>query len=493
MSASALVRAARARGVDLEAWPPRYDPAYRPAPEAEHWLPELECADPRDRDAIILAKLQRQVRWAWERSPFYRRKWQAAGVSPETLKSLEDLARFPVVRKDELRAAQAAAPPFGDYLCIEPGEVAHIHGTSGTTGRPTVFGIGAADWARIGEAHARVMWGAGLRPDDRIMVSSFFSLYLGSWGALRGGERLGAAMFPFGAGVPGQTLMGVQWARDLRPTAFYSTPSYALHFADTARRAGLDPRDFGLRTLFFSGEPGAGIPATRRQIEETYGGACIDMGSMAEMTPWMSNAECRHRQGMHLWQDLVYAQVCDPETLAPVPYGGEGTPVYTHLERTSQPMIRLVSGDRARWTDGPCPCGRTYPRLPAGIYGRFDDMIIVRGENIYPSAIEDTLRAIEGFGGEFQVVVSRREAMDELLVRAECAATHAEAAAQARVHAAMVERLRARLGVRPVVELVPAGTLPRTEFKARRVIDDRDLYRQALAAAPPADRGAPHV
>jgi phenylacetate-CoA ligase len=189
----------------------------------------------------------------------------------------------------------------------------------------------------------------------------------------------------------------------------------------------------------------------------------------------MTNAECRHRTGMHLWQDLVYTQVCDPETWQPVPFGAEGTPVYTHLERTSQPMIRLVSGDRARWVDGPCACGRTYPRLPDGLYGRIDDMFIVRGENIYPSAIEDTLRAIDGFGGEFRVIVSRREAMDELLIQAEYAQTHADR--RQFLQQAMRERLRARLGVHPQVELLPAGTLPRTEFKARRVIDDRDLYR----------------
>jgi len=172
--------------------------------------------------------------------------------------------------------------------------------------------------------------------------------------------------------------------------------------------------------------------------------------------------------------------VCDAATFQPVPYGAEGTPVYTHLERTSQPMIRLVSGDRARWTDEPCPCGRTYPRLPAGLYGRFDDMIIVRGENVYPSAIEDSLRAVEGFGGEFRVIVSRREAMDELLVRVEAAAHLTDAVALEALRARMRERLRTRLGVHPVVEIVPQGTLPRTEFKARRVIDDRDLYRDVL-------------
>ena len=468
----------------LAGWPPRYDASYRPSVDAEYWRPELERAEPAERDQHILNKLRHQLRWAWERSPFYRRKWEAAGVSPESLRTLADLSRFPVVRKAELREAQAAHPPFGDYLCIEPEAVTRIHGTSGTTGRPTVFGIGADDWARIGEAHARVLWAAGLRPADSVLICSFFSLYLGSWGALVGAERLGATVFPFGAGAAGQTLSAVQWARDLRPSAFYGTPSYALHFAETARRDGIDPRTLGIRLLLFSGEPGAGIPATKALIESTFGGRCVDLGSMAEMTPWMTNGECRHRTGMHLWQDLVYTQVCDPETYAPLPYGAEGTPVYTHLERTSQPMIRLVSGDRARWTDEPCPCGRTYPRLPAGLYGRFDDMIVVRGENIYPSAVEDTLRAVPGFGGEFRIIVSRREAMDELLVRVEYAATHAGPERLDELRGEMRRRLRARLGVHPMVELVPEGTLDRTEFKARRVVDDRDLYRDMVTKGP---------
>jgi phenylacetate-CoA ligase len=460
-------------------WPPRSDPRYRPAADEPYWRRELECADPRERDRVILAKLQQQVRYAWEKAPFYRRMWQEAGVSPDTLRALDDLAKFPVVQKADLRAAQAQHPPFGDYLCIEPSQVARIHGTSGTTGRPTVFGMGADDWERIGEAHARILWGAGIRPGDRVMICSFFSLYLGSWGALKGVERLGATAFPFGAGVPGQTLMGVQWARDLKPTAFYSTPSYALHFADTARKEGIDPRSFGIRILFFSGEPGAGIPSTRKQIEDAYGGICVDMGSMAEVTPWMTDGECSRRTGMHLWQDIVYTQVCDPKTYRPVPYGQEGTPVYTHLERTSQPMIRLVSGDLALWTDEPCPCGRTYPRLPRGIYGRIDDMFIVRGENIYPSAIEEALRAVPGFGGEFRIIVSRKERMDELLVQVEYAAEVKDVRA---LENHFRERLQAKCGVRPRLELLPQGTLPRTEFKARRVIDDRDLYRKVADA-----------
>jgi phenylacetate-CoA ligase len=470
----------RTRGIDLTVWPPRYDPAYRPRADEEHWIPEIECAEPGARDELIFQKLTQQIRYAWERSPFYRRRWQEAGVSPETLKSLDDLARFPVVRKSDLQAAQERYPPFGDFLCIAPEEVARIHGTSGTTGRPTVFGIGGEDWKRISNAHARVMWSVGLRPADRILICSFFSLYMGSWGALAGSERLGATLFPFGAGVVGQTHRAVEWAHTLRPTAFYSTPSYALHLAETARRQGETPQAFGFQTLFFSGEPGAGIPSTKRLIEETFGGICIDMGSMAEMTPWMTNSECRHRTGMHLWQDVVYTEICDPATFKAVPFGGVGTPVYTHLERTSQPMIRLVSNDRTRWITSTCPCGRTYPRLPEGLFGRYDDMIIVRGENIYPSAIENTLRLLDGFGGEFQVIISRQENMDDLVIRVEYALTHSSCDLLEAFGTMVRERLRTQLGVRPVVELVPQGTLPRAEFKARRTIDNRGLYRQSL-------------
>ncbi len=435
---------------------------------------------PDAREQLILSKLQAAVAWAYDRSAFYRRKWDDAGIDPSSLRSLDDLSRFPVVTKQELRADQVEHPPFGSYLCIARNQVARIHGTSGTTGKPTAFAIGRDDWRRIANAHARIMWGMGLRPSDTIFIASFFSLYMGSWGALAGGERLGATCFPFGAGVSGQTLMAVRWMLDTKPTALYSTPSYALHMAEIARAEGIDPREFGLRVLFFSGEPGASIPTTKRQIEDMYGGLCIDCGSTAEMSPWMTNGECRQRAGMHLWQDVVYTEICDPKTFRPVPYGCEGTPVYTHLERSSQPMIRFASGDLTCWTNDPCDCGRTYPRLPRGIYGRIDDMFIVRGENVYPSAIEDTLRAIPGFGGEFRIVISRVEAMDELVVQAECdqATAHAPEAQVALAHE-MERRLRAVLGVRAIVKLTMPGELPRTEFKARRIVDNRDLYREA--------------
>ncbi|HEY8200769.1 MAG TPA: AMP-binding protein [Actinomycetota bacterium] len=449
-------------------WPPQRDGTYLPAGDSPYWDKELETMDPGEREGVIVPKLRAQLEYAYRASAFYREKWDAAGADPAKLTNLADLARFPVLRKEELRAEQGAHPPFGRYLCVPRHEVLRIHGTSGTTGRPTAFGISRADWRRIAEAHARIMWGAGVRPSDTIFFGSFFGLYLGGWGAIVGGERLGATCFPFGAGVPGQTRQAVEWLKEMHPSAFYGTPSYALRIAEVAHEIGYDPRDFGLRTLFFSGEPGAGIPATKHQIEETFGGRCIDMGSMAEMTPWMTNGECAERTGMHLWLDIVYTELVDAETGEPVGPGDVGVPVYTHLERDSQPMIRLWSGDLSRYTDDPCPCGRTYPRLPDGLFGRADDMLVIRGENVYPSAIEEAVRSA-GCQGEFRVVVSRESALDDLLVRAE-ANPDGDPESLA---GALDGAIKAKIGLRARIEVVEAGSLERTEFKSRRVTDLR--------------------
>ena len=450
-------------------WPPAPQPAYRPPGDAVYWDRTRETMSADERAALILGRIQSLMRWAWEKAPFYRTRWQAAGLEPGDITSLEAFARVPTIEKADLRADQAAHPPFGSYLCIEPHEIVRVHGTSGTSGRPTAFAWSRDDFDRIAEAHARIMWSFGLRPGDMVFIGSIFSLYVGSWGTLAGVERLGATSFPFGAGVPGMTLQALSWLREMRPGAFYGTPSYALRIAETARAEGIDPRDFGLRIMFFSGEPGAGIPATKRAIESTFGASCIDSGSMGEVTPWMNITECAHRTGMHLWQDLVYTELLEPQTREAVPFGGTGTPVYTQLERRGQPMIRLVSGDLAEWTDAPCPCGRTYPRFPRGIIGRIDDMLVVRGENVYPSAIEDVLRGFAELAGEFEIVVTRPAALDELTVIAECDPGALEEELRSRIAA----QLKRQLGVRPEVAFAAPGSLRRTDLKSRRVRDER--------------------
>jgi phenylacetate-CoA ligase len=275
----------------------------------------------------------------------------------------------------------------------------------------------------------------------------------------------------------------VQWLNLVKPTAFYGTPTYALHLAQVAADEGLDPRDFKLSTMFFSGEPGASIPGVRNKIEELYGARVIDCGSMAEMTPWMSIAGTAETPGMLCWQDIVYTEVCDPRTMRRVRYGERGTPVYTHLERTSQPMIRLVSGDLSVWTDEKNPCGRTYPRLPLGIFGRIDDMFTIRGENVYPSEIDAALNELPHYGGEHRILISRESTMDELLLRVEVdAASYQKGDDAISAFRAETERkLQKVLGLRTVVEVVEPGSIARTDFKARRVIDDRKVFADMQA------------
>jgi phenylacetate-CoA ligase len=465
----------------MEEWqfPPDYDDGYFPGPSSRYWFPERETMDPAARDAKILGRLQEVMNYAWRNAPFYRRKWEQAGVHPDHIQSLEDFEdRVPVITKQDLRDSQAGAPPFGDYLCIPEDEIHHIHGTSGTTGRPTVFGIGRRDWKTIANNQARVMWGMGLRPGDTVFIASVFSLYMGSWGALAGAERLGCKSFPFGAGAPGMTRRAVTWLKMMRPAGFYATPSYALRLAEVAEEEGINPRELGLKVMFFSGEPGASIPGIRDRIADLFGARVVDSGTMAEITPWMNGAGSAETGGMMLWQDMVYGEVCDPHTDRRVPWGEQGTPVYTNLERTSQPMIRLQSGDLTHWVMEENPCGRTYPRLPRGIYGRIDDMFQIRGENVYPSEIHATLNEMEGYGGEHRIVITREGSMDELLIRLE-PSKELEARGFDAVKAFRDKAkhdLERMLGFRVAIEMVAADTFPRTDFKAKRVIEDRDLY-----------------
>ena len=462
-----------------EAWPSEAV-VQVPGDGERYWSP-VETMPPEDRAELILRKLRGQVEYAWERSPFYRRLWSEAGVGPETLTSLDDLARFPFVTKDLLRGDQEAHSPYGSNLCVEPGDIERIYGSSGTTGPPTVFAVSGGDWRRIGAAHARIMWSFGVRPSDTVFLGAIFSLYMGSWGAQAGAVALGAASISHGAGVPGQTERAIEFLQTLRPSVFYGTPSYALHLAKVARERDTDPASFGFRLMFFSGEPGAGIPATKQRIEATFGAAAIDTGSMAEMAPWMTNAECAERAGMHLWEDIVYTELVDPETLEPLDGDGEGVPVYTHLERTSQPMIRLFSGDLARVTSDPCPCGRTYRRLPDGIYGRVDDMLIVRGVNVYPRAIENAINRVPGVGSEYRIVVERPDELDVLLLEVEA---EDEAAA-----AVVAESVKLAIGLSPKVIVCQPGSLPTTEFKSRRVSDRR--RPEALEATTTSSRREP--
>lgn len=432
-----------------------------------------ECRDPAQREAASLAQLRVQLERCYEGIPFYRRHWDRAGFHPSQVRTWADFtARCPVIDKKALVADQAENPPFGSYLGIGPADVARVQASSGTSGTPTLYGVGAEDWRRAGHVFAMTQWAMGIRPGDVVQFAFPFSLFFGGWGVLYGAEEIGATCFPIGAA---DTRRHVELLFALGSTVLEATPSYALHMAEVATELGYDPASSPLRRAVVGGEPGGAIEPTRRRILELWGLETVcDSGSTSEMFPFCTTSECEEMAGPHLYNDEVWTELVDPEDPgSPVPEGERGATVYTHLWRTSQPMIRFASRDAAIMTSEPCRCGRTYPRLPGGVLGRVDDMLIVRGVNVYPSAIERALRETDGLGLEFRIFVDRAGEMDEVTVQVEPAEASADEGRLAELRERASGALRHRCHVRIGCEIVPPGTFERTTLKSRRVVDRR--------------------
>ncbi len=445
----------------------------------EHFDPAREGRDPAEREAASLAQLELQLERCYEGIPFYRRHWDEAGFHPSQVTAWEDFtARCPVIDKKMLVADQAENPPFGSYLGIDPAEIARVQASSGTSGTPTLYGVGAEDWHRAGHVFAMTQWAMGVRPEDVVQFAFPFSLFFGGWGVLYGAERIGATCFPIGAS---DTRRHVELLFTLGSTVLEVTPSYALHMAEVAAELGYDPASSPLRRAIVGGEAGGAIESTRRRIIEAWGLETVcDSGSTSEMFPFCTTTECEEMSGPHLYNDEVWTElveVDDPHSA--VAEGERGATVYTHLWRTSQPMIRFASRDAAIMTSEPCVCGRTYPRLPGGIQGRVDDMLVVRGVNVYPSAIERALRETDGLGLEFRIYVDRVGEMDEVTVEVEPAEEPDDERSLGEIRARALEALRYRCQVRLGCEIVAPGSFERTTMKARRVIDRRSAPAEA--------------
>lgn len=436
-----------------------------------YWDEERETMAPDERRRLVFERIKKQLEYVYPGIPFYRDLYDRHGVTPDDVRRLEDFTeKIPIVTKQMLRESQVRQPPYGDFLGIDPAEIFHIQGTSGTTGMPTLFGFSRKDWESCSETAAMVMWGAGVRPGDIIQLAFPMNLFVGGWGLLGGAERLGATVLPIGGS---ETERHIDLTYHLGSTVICATPSYCLHLLEAAKQMGRDTAASPLRIGIFGGEPGAGLPEIKGRIEEGWGISAIDFGNSAEVHP-PSNMECEARQGMHVYSDVVYTEVMekdDPHT--PVPLGDPGAIVYTTLWRESQPMIRYWPGDETIMIDDPCPCGRTYPRLPQGVLGRLDDMLIIRGVNLYPAAIEQALRDTPGTGLEFRIYTRKNGPLDEARIEVELDAAISEDGlgdAADGLSAKAEAKVKAVTGVRIPVAVVPSGTFPRAALKARRVV-----------------------
>ncbi len=384
--------------------------------DSKYWNKAQETMKPAEREKKILLRIKSQLNYVYNNVPFYRKLYDSKGFKPEMVKTLADFTtKVPIVKKSMLRESQALYPPFGDYQGSP--DVFRIHGSSGTSGTPTLYSISKHDWDHIANVQAMCYWCGGVRPTDMVQVSMLLSLFTGGWGAILASERIGAKTFPIGAGSTEQqaTLMKI-----LKPSILTCTPTYAIHLGMVAQGMGIDPKTLGLRTGIFLGEPGTGIPSIKKKMEDMWNIKAIDCGSTSEMTPWATNCECEERAGMHNFIDEIYTEIVDDDDPnVPMAYGEEGGIVYTSLYRDSQPMIRFWSGDKSVMTNEKCNCGRTYPRMPKGIFGRLDDMLIIRGVNAFPSTIEEAVRRCKDVGTEFRIIVTRPNDMDVMTLQVE--------------------------------------------------------------------------
>ncbi|GAB2604445.1 phenylacetate-coenzyme A ligase [Paractinoplanes abujensis] len=418
-------------------------------------LEPIETASRDELRSLQLDRLQRTLRHAYENVPLYRRKFDDAGVSPSDCRSLEDLARFPFTTKQDLRETY----PYGMFA-VPRDRIARIHASSGTTGRPTVVGYTRADLDMWADVVARSIRAAGGRPGDRVHVAYGYGLFTGGLGAHYGAERLGCTVIPVSGGM---TERQVRLIADFEPDIIMVTPSYMLTIVDEMERQGLDPHATTLRVGVFGAEPWT--EDMRAEMESRLGIDAVDIYGLSEVIGPGVAAECvETKDGLHVWEDHFYPEVIDPGTGAVRPDGEQGELLFTSLTKEAMPIIRYRTRDLSRLLPG---TARTMRRMQR-ITGRTDDMMIVRGVNVFPTQIEELILRVPGLAPHYQCVLTRPGRMDELTVRVE---SRPGASSDGRELAALIKQ---NIGVTAAVEVLPPDGLERSVGKARRIVDDRN-------------------
>jgi phenylacetate-CoA ligase len=432
-------------------------------------LPDYRVLDPSlDRLSFDrLRELQEErlhatVGYVYARAPFWRRKFDAAGLAPEDIRSVDDLPRIPFCTKSELHADQQEHPPFGSYVACDRNALARFLTTSGTTGRPLRRVFSARDWGFVLD---RMQRNSAIGPGDIVMTLGPVDGLMGPTASAESSARAGAMAVLAGLY---DSVTKIRLIAELRPAVVSGAPSYLLHLVDVANREGISLADVGVRMVISSGEPGAAVPATRRRLEDGWGAFVRDGYGMTELFPL--GGGCRHSSALHIASDFVITEIVDPLTGEPVPAGTPGEVVYTNIIGDSHTLLRYRTGDIARLDPGgSCACGFTGARLAHAIEGRVDEMIWIRGVNVFPSAIEAVLRGVDELADEYEIVVDHRQALPVLRVRAELkAGGTVDAAVTGRVARALIRAIRVSVDL----DLLPYGTLPRAEArpKKRRIV-----------------------
>ena len=430
------------------------------------WDAAHECMPREELEQLQLERLQATLNRVYKNVTCYRNKFSDLGIVPEDIRSLDDFKRLPFTLKDDLRLNY----PYGMFA-VPLREVVRIHSSSGTTGKPTVVGYTRNDLKNWSNLVARFMTAVGVTHDDVVQIAFGYGMFTGAFGLHYGAETIGASVIPMGAGNTEKQIMIMQ---DYKTTVLVGTPSYAITIADKLERMGIDPNTLSLKVGLFGGEPWS--EAMRREIENRLNISATDNYGLSEIIGPGVSGECIHKNGMHVFEDFFLPEIIDPDSGEVLPPGSIGELVLTTLNKEAIPLIRYRTRDITSLDYSTCPCGRTMVRMKKTM-GRSDDMLIIRGTNIFPSQIEEVLVSIEKCEPHYQLVVTREGSMDHLEVRIEV--TEDIFFDEMKMQRAFLENVEKRiesvLGIGVTVRLVEPKSIPRHEGKADRVIDKRNL------------------
>ena len=424
-------------------------------------LDPIEIASRDEIVALQFKRLQWTVAHAYQNVALYKRKFNAAGVHPDDLKAPEDIAKFPFTTKEDLRQSY----PF-DMMAVPMDKVARIHASSGTTGKPTVVGYTRADVDNWAHLVARSIRASGGRPGDRIHVAYGYGLFTGGLGAHYGAEALGCTVIPVGGGM---TQRQVQLIVDFEPDIIMVTPSYLLAIADEFERQGIDPRSTSLKSGIFGAEPWTN--AMRAEIETRFDMHGVDIYGLSEvMGPGVANEAVEEKDGLYIWEDHFLPEIIDPDSGAVRADGSEGELVFTSLTKEALPIIRYRTRDLTTLRAG---TARSMRRMDK-ITGRSDDLIILRGVNVFPSQIEEHILKIDGISPHYQIELAKDGPLDSMTVRVEAAPGNEDDGRRAALAALLGENIKQNVGISAAIDVTPVGAVDRSAGKAVRIIDRRD-------------------
>jgi phenylacetate-CoA ligase len=431
----------------------------------EYFDRKVETASPDEMGRLQFEKLMALLEKVCTSNAFHRNKFSQSGITLSEIRSLDDLSKLPFTTKREFEKDQAEHPPFGTNLTEPLENYVQYHQTSGTTGKPLKFLDTRESWTWRGKVACYILKGAGVKKSDRILFPFNFGPYTAFWIMYEGAYQLGILIIPTGGW---SSLQRLECLIENKATVIPTTPTYALALAEAARERGIDLASSSVKSLLLSGEPGALIPQVREKLQNLWNARCFDYIGLTEVGTW--GFQCTEEpNGVHILESEFIAEIVDPETGTPLPEGEVGELVLTNLGRSCMPAIRYRTGDLVRIRKGSCPCGRTFRVFEGGVLGRKDEMIIVRGVNVFPSLLINVVESHIRPGEDYQIEVYKEKEVNEIVIRLELK----EEDKGDSFCEAIRNEIRRKLNLRVGVEIVPKGTLPKIDYKAKRFVDRR--------------------